>query len=536
MNKNLGWKLGVIVGTLLVFAYGIFGVPGGVSGGALLASMQKRINLGLDLRGGTHLILQVQVADAVNVDSDNAVEILKAGMRTTKINYADITKPDPVNHPEQVVIKGVPPESTSDLRTLVQDKLPEYNATSGANNTWTVAMLPSALDQLEKNAVTQAIETIRNRIDQLGVSEPIIEEHGLGAHQILVQLPGVDDPARIKDIMQSTAMLEIRQSLGGPYPSQDAALQDHGGVLPEDSVLMQGHSIPGSAEEAWYLVSRVPAVSGKDLRDAQASRDQNGQPSVSFTLTNEGGQRFYSFTSAHVNDSLAVVLDKKVQEVANIKEPIRDRGEISGGRMSEQAAKDLSMILRSGALPAGIKYLEERTVGPSLGKDSIDAGVRAASVGMAAVLIFMLIYYRAAGINADVALILNLIILLGFLGYTGATLTLPGIAGVILTVGMGVDSNVLIFERIREELRNGKTPPSAVEQGFGHAWITIVDTHVTTIVSAIILFLFGTGPVRGFAVTLSFGLFANLFTAVFVSRVIFDWVLSRKAVGEALSI
>ena len=536
MNKNLGWKLGVIVGTLLVFVYGIFGVPGGTSGSALLAAMQKRINLGLDLKGGTHLILQVQVADAVNVDSDNAVEILKSEMRKAKINYADVTKPDPANHPEQIVIKGVPPQSSSDLRTLVQDKLQEYDASSGANDTWTVLMRPSALDQLQKNAVTQAIETIRNRIDQLGVSEPIIEEHGLGSHQILVQLPGIDDPGRVKEIMQSTAMLEIRQSLGGPYPSQDAALQDHGGVLPEDSILMPGHSAPGSSEEAWYLVSRVPAVSGKDLRDAQASRDQNGQPSVSFTLTNEGGQRFYSFTSAHVNDSLAVVLDKKVQEVANIKEPIRDRGEISGGRMSDQQAKDLSMILRSGALPAGIKYLEERTVGPSLGADSIRAGVRAAAFGMAAVLIFMLIYYRAAGINADVALILNLIILLGFLGFTGATLTLPGLAGVILTVGMGVDSNVLIFERIREELRNGKTPPSAVEQGFGHAWITIVDTHVTTIVSAIILFLFGTGPVRGFAVTLSFGLFANLFTAVFVSRVIFDWVLSRKAVGEALSI
>jgi preprotein translocase subunit SecD len=299
---------------------------------------------------------------------------------------------------------------------------------------------------------------------------------------------------------------------------------------------MQGHSRPGSDEQAWYLVSRVPAVSGKDLRDAQPKRDENGQPSVGFTLTNEGGQRFYSFTSAHIGDSLAVVLDNKVQEVATIKGSIRDQGEISGGSMNDQQSKDLSMILRSGALPAGIKYLEERTVGPSLGSDSIRAGVRAAGVGMTAVLIFMLVYYRAAGINADVALILNLIILLGFLGYTGATLTLPGIAGVILTVGMGVDSNVLIFERIREELRNGKTPPSAVEQGFGHAWITIVDTHVTTIVSAIILFLFGTGPVRGFAVTLSFGLFANLFTAVFVSRVIFDWVLSRKRVGEALSI
>jgi preprotein translocase subunit SecD len=338
--------------------------------------------------------------------------------------------------------------------------------------------------------------------------------------------------------MQSTAMLEIKQSLGGPYPSEQAALQEKGGVLPADAMLLPGHSTPGVASEgqAWYLVSRISAVSGKDLRDAQPSRDPNGQPSVSFTLTGEGGQRFYNFTTAHVGDSLAVVLDGKVQEVANIKDPIRDRGEISGGSMNEQQSKDLSMILRSGALPAGIKYGEERTVGPSLGADSIRAGVRAAIFGMAAVLIFMLIYYRWAGVNADIALLLNLIILLGFMGYFGAVLTLPGIAGVILTVGMGVDSNVLIFERIREELRNGKTPPSAVDQGFSHAWITIVDTHVTTIVSAAILFLFGTGPVKGFAVTLTFGLLANLFTAVLVSRVIFDWVLTRKQRGEALSI
>ena len=256
---------------------------------------------------------------------------------------------------------------------------------------------------------------------------------------------------------------------------------------------------------------------------------------MTFNLTGEGGRRFGAFTGSHVGDNLAVVLDNKVQEVAVIKEQIHDTGVING-RFTEQEAKDLAMVLRSGALPAGIKYLEERTVGPSLGTDSIRAGVTAAVIGMLAVLIFMLVYYHAAGINADVALILNLIILLGFLGFSGATLTLPGIAGVILTVGMGVDSNVLIFERIREELRSGKTPPSAVEQGFSHAWITIVDTHVTTIVSAIILFIFGTGPVRGFAVTLSFGLFANLFTAVFVSRVIFDWILSRKERGEALSI
>ena len=538
MNKNLGWKLGLIAATLIVFLIGIFGIPKELSGKGLLASLEERIHLGLDLKGGTHLILQVQVNDAVNVESDNAVERLKADLRTRKINYTEISKPDPVNNPDKIVIKGVPPEASADLRSIVSDRLPEYQLTSGAENTWTLAMKPQALTELKNRAVSQAIETIRNRIDQLGVTEPIIQEHGLGQYQILVQLPGVDDPGRVKEIMQSTAMLEIRQSLGGPYASEQAALQEHGGVLPPDAVLMRGKSIgtrDSDSGETWYLISRASAVTGRDLRTADPSRDENGQPAVRFNLTGEGGRRFGAFTAAHVGDNLAVVLDNKVQEVAVIKEQIHDTGVING-RFSEQEAKDLAMILRSGALPAGIKYLEERTVGPSLGTDSIRAGVQAAVIGMLAVLIFMLVYYRGAGINADIALILNLIILLGFLGYSGATLTLPGIAGVILTVGMGVDSNVLIFERIREELRNGKTPPSAVEQGFSRAWVTIVDTHVTTIVSAFILFIFGTGPVRGFAVTLTFGLLANLFTAVFVSRMIFDWILSRKQRGEALSI
>jgi preprotein translocase subunit SecD len=542
MNKNLLWKVLFILGTMLFFLFGIFGIPKGLSGAALADALLDHIHLGLDLKGGTHLILQVHVNDAINVDAQNAIEVLKQQLKSRKIDFADITQTDPQNNPDHIVIKGVQPGARSDLLSIVQERLPEYEITGAPENSWNMVMKPSMVSDLKNKAVSQAIETIRNRIDALGVSEPTIQEHGLGQYQILVQLPGIDDPERVKDIMQSTAMLEIKQSLGGPYPSEQAALQDKGGVLPADAILLPGQAQPGSTEgQAWYLVSRVSAVSGKDLRDAQASTDQNGQPDVRFTLTGEGGQRFYTFTSSHVGDSLAVVLDNKVKEVANIKEPIRDQGEISGGRMSDQQAKDLSMILRSGALPASISYLEERTVGPSLGADSIRSGVRAAVIGMVAVLIFMLVYYRGAGVNADIALILNLIILLGFLGWStiagvNVALTLPGIAGVILTVGMGVDSNVLIFERIREELRNGKTPPSAVDQGFSHAWITIVDTHVTTIVSAAILFIFGTGPVKGFATTLTFGLLANLFTAVFVSRVIFDWILSRKQRGEALSI
>ena len=538
MNKNLRWKVIVIVVTLLVFLFGIFGLPKSWSGSGLVSAMTDRIHLGLDLKGGTHLILQVQVNDAVSADSDWVIECFKDDLCSCKIAYSDITKSDPAKYPDRIVIKGVPPDATTDLRNLINDRVPEYDATSGAENSWVLNMKPQQLTELKNRAVAQAIETIRNRVDKLGVSEPIIQEHGLGDYQILVQLPGVDDPARVKEIMQSTAMLEIRQAMnnGATFKDEQAALAAVNGVLPDNSVLMHGRNVGATGEDVVYIISRVSAVAGHDLREARVGRSsQTGMPEVNFFLTGEGGRRFSSFTSQHVGDYLAVVLDNKVMEVAVIKSEIGDSGVIEG-RFTDQQAKDLALILNSGALPAGIKYLEERTVGPSLGADSIRSGIQAAIIGMLAVLIFMLVYYHGAGVNADVALILNLIILLGFLGFSGATLTLPGIAGVILTVGMGVDSNVLIFERIREELRNGKTPPSAVDQGFAHAWITIVDTHVTTIVSAFILFIFGTGPVKGFAVTLTFGLLANLFTAVFVSRVIFDYVLSRKQRGEALSI
>ena len=537
MTKNLWIKALLILIVLLVFLYGIFGLPQKLSGEGLASAILERIHLGLDLKGGTHLILQVMVNDAVNADTDRAIERLKEDLRSRNISYSDIAKPDSVNRPEQVVLKGVPPESSSDLRSLVQVRLPEYNLTSQAENNWLLEMKPTVVADLKNRAVTQAIETIRNRVDQLGVTEPTIQEHGLGQYQILVQLPGVDDPARVKQIIQSTAMLEVRQAISGPYASEQEALQANGGMLPANAILLKGRSIgsTGETQEALYIVSRTAAVSGTDLRQAQPSRDENGRPDVTFILTGDGGRRFANFTGAHVGDKLAVVLDNKVMEVATIQEQIHDTGRITGS-FTEQATKDLAMVLNSGALPASIHYLEERTVGPSLGADSIREGVRAAIIGMAVVLAFMLVYYRGAGINADVGLILNLVILLGFLGFTGATLTLPGIAGVILTVGMGVDSNVLIFERIREEVRNGKTPFSAVDQGFHRAMLTIIDTHVTTIVSAAILFLFGSGPVKGFAVTLTFGLLANLFTSVFVSRVIFDAVLNRKGRGEALSI
>jgi preprotein translocase subunit SecD len=545
MQKNLLIKTLVIIGVLLIFLFGIFGIPSGFNGDALREAVLNHIHLGLDLKGGTHLILQVMVNEAVAADSDHAVETLKDQLAKSNISGADISKPDADNHPDRVLIQGLPLDAGGRLRDIVRENLPDYDITGGANNTWIVTMKPQALNDLEARTVDKSIEAIRRRVDALGVSEPTIQKNGMGNNQILVQLPGVDDPGRVREIIQSTARLELRESRGS-YASEQAALQAHSGILPPNMVLLHGKAETGDHGDVVYLVSRVPVASGTDIRDARAGQKANtNQPIVNFYLTASAGKKFAEFTELHRKDgadpsNLAIVLDNRVISAPSIESQISDTGYIEGN-FTEQYANDLAKLLQSGALPASLRYLTERTVGPSLGADSIRSGVKAAIAGMLAVLVFMLIYYRGAGINANVALIFNLIILLGFLGWMnvfgmGAVLTLPGIAGVILTVGMGVDSNVLIFERIREELRNNKAPAAAVDQGFSRAWTTILDTHVTTIVSALILIFVGSGPVSGFGLTLAFGLVANLFTAVFVSRVIFDAVLSRKQRGEALSI
>lgn len=526
MKKNLGLKTAIIVVTLLVFLYGIFGIPKGLSGESLKAALLQRIHLGLDLKGGTHLILQVVVKEAVNSETERAVGQLQDDLKSKNVLFAEISKP--ADQPEKIVIKGVSADQSSIVRELAGEQFTDYTLSSQDNDI-VLTLKPSTVRDIETKAVTQSIETIRSRVDTLGVSEPVIQEHGLGEHQILVQLPGVDDPARVRDIIQSTAMLEIKQSFG-EYGTEQEALSAAG----PDKIVLKGGA--GSRNpNSFYVVSRRSVVGGRDIRDASMSRDENGRPAVTFSMTRDAGTRFAAFTGANVGNMLAIVLDNKVREAANINEQIHDQVRITGS-FTEEAAKDLALVLRSGALPASIRYLEDRPVSASLGADSVRAGVTAAIVGLVAVMVFMFVYYRGAGVNANLSLILNLVVLLGFLGFSGAVLTLPGIAGVILTIGMGVDSNVLIFERIREELRHGKMPGTAVEQGFGRAWLTIIDTHVTTIVSALILFLFGSGPVRGFAITLAFGLLANLFTSVFVSRVIFDSILNRHQRGEALSI
>jgi len=539
MNKNLNKKIALIVAFLAICVYGIVGVPKGFTGKALGDSITQRIHLGLDLRGGAHLVLQVVVAEAVGAETDDAVQRVEQDLKTANLTFTQVYKPDPVKQPDVIKVEGTALASSGTVRSTLDDKfLTDYDLSGGgADNSWTLTMKPSIETALEQKTVDQAIETITDRVNALGVSEPVVSPYGLGKNEILVELPGISDLEQVKSIIQSTARLEIHAVVGGPYKDEQEAAAGTNGSIPPDEMMLHGSGTlaTGSGADEVFVLKRVPVVAGNQFRSADPGNDQNGRQAVHFTLTNDAGDKFYDYTSKNVGQSMAVVMEGRVKEVAVIQSAIRETGEIVGS-FTPTEVEVLSKMLRTGALPASLVPIEDRTVGASLGADSIRQGVTAAVVGVLVVMAFMLVYYKGSGINADLALFLNLVILLGFMGFSGATLTLPGIAGVILTIGMGVDSNVLIFERIREEMRAGKAAVAAVDQGFAHAWTTIFDTHVTTIVSAAILFLFGSGPVKGFAVTLTVGLAANLFTAVFVSRVIFDWHVGRLKQGEPVSI
>lgn len=538
MQKNLTTKTVIIVATILLCIYGIIGIP--KSKAELMSNLKENVRLGLDLRGGSHLILQVQVQDALKAEADQVVERLKDELNKANINYGGADRNDPTRIEDadsiQINIKGVDAQKTSAFRNLVNDHFPQWVLTPVNSTDYRMNLRPSELLQLKRDTVDRSIQTISNRINNLGLTEPVVQQHGRAdaEFEILVQLPGVDDPARVKEIIGTAAVLGIYEVKDGPFPSQDAAMAKSGGILPLNTKLVRS-SPRGDAGESWYLLARNPVISGNQLRNARAGQGDMGKWETSFTLSQDGGKRFGRYTEANINNRLAVVLDNQIISVATIQSRIEDQGRITN-LGSETEASNLAQFLKSGSLPAGIVYREERSVGPSLGADSIRDGLMAGVAGLAAVIFIMLIYYKRSGVNAVLALLLNTIILVACLSYFHAVLTLPGIAGVILTIGMAVDSNVLIFERIREELRAGKSVIAAVDAGFGKAWWTIVDTHVTTIVSCAFLFMFGTGPVRGFAITLVIGLFANVFTAVFVSKVIFDFELSRSRQVTALSI
>jgi preprotein translocase subunit SecD len=539
MKKNLNARTITIVVTILLCVYGIIGFP--TSKAALVQNFKDNIRLGLDLKGGTHMVLQVKVQDAVKADADQTIERLKEDLKKQNVAWSSIDRNEPQDIKDadkvEISVKGVPATMSTAFRTVATEHYPTYTLTAVNSTDYTMKLKPSDLVALERDTVTRSIDTIGNRIDQLGLAEKAVQQYGASGadFEILVQLPGVDDPARVKSLIGTAAVLEVTDVKDGPFPSRDAALAQHGGVLPLNTKLVRMMARGGAEGEQWYLVGKSPVVSGRDMRNARAGQDEYRKWETNFNLSPEGGKRFGRYTESNIGNRLAVVLDNTIVSVATIQSKIEDSGRITG-LSSEEESVDLSRYLRSGSLPAGVNYLEERSIGPSLGADSIKEGMYAGIAGLIAVVAVMLFYYKRSGVNAVLALLLNTVILLAAISYFHAVLTLPGIAGVILTIGMAVDSNVLIFERIREELRAGKGVIAAVDAGFDKAWWTIVDTHVTTVVSCAFLFLFGEGPVKGFAVTLVIGLVANVFTAVFVSRTIFGYELSGKRQMEALSI
>jgi len=543
MNPNLKWKALFILVVILSCVYGLFGLPTFPTSLAQLKdNLGHQIKLGLDLQGGTHLILQVQVQEAIAQETDQTVDRLTSQMRAKSIRYDEVRRVDDTH----VLVRNVPSDQLSIFRDLVSAQLGntwDMSAAAGESSGYTLTMRPSRIAEIQEQTMSQSLETIERRINALGLTEPTIQPHGRKDNEILVQLPGEGDPTRAKAVIQAGGQLELKLVEDpNPYPSQTAALAAKGGILPSGTELVPGRSesrstSPADTGENWYLLSRAAVVTGRDLRSAAENRNTNnpGQWQVNFSLSAEAARRFGPFTEQNTGRQMAIVLEHRVYSAPLIKSRIDDSGFIEGN-FSQESAHDLALILRAGALPASIKYLEERTVGPSLGADSIRHGVQASVFSLVVVMIFMFVYYRLSGGNAVLALILNLVILLAALAAFGAVLTLPGIAGVILTIGMGVDSNVLVFERIREELRNGKSPGSAVQAGFDKAFLTIIDTHVTTVVSAFFLFLFGTGPIRGFAITLTIGLIANVFTAIYVSKTIFQYHLAKMDRQAELSI
>lgn len=539
MKRNLRARAIVIGVVMLLAVLGLIGLPR--SWEQLKANVRRNVRLGLDLRGGSHLILQVRVHEAVKARADMTIESLRQELRRAGIDFASLERNDPqrVEEADSVVIhlRGVPSTRAGDLRSIVSQRFPGWILTAVNATDYRLTMRPTELLALKRETVERTIRTLERRINALGLTEPVIQQHGSSEteYEILVQLPGVDDPARVKQIMGTTAVLEISEVKDGPFSSRDQALAKYGGVLPLNTKLVPEMRRSGEAGETWWLVSRVPVITGEDLRMARPGRDEFGKWETDFTLGPDGARRFAQHTERNIGNRLAIILDNQVRSAPVIQSRIEDQGRITGAA-NEQDAADLALVLQSGSLPAGIDYLEERTIGPSLGSDSIRQGLSAGLLGLVLVALVMLVYYRRSGVNALVALLMNGLLTVAALSYFDAVWTLPGIAGFVLSLGMAVDSNILIFERIREELRSGKGVIAAVEAGFDRAFITIIDTHVVTVVSCAFLFMFGTGPVKGFAVTLVVGLVANVFTAVFVSRTIFNWVLFRQREAVSLSI
>ena len=538
MSKVPKWKAILILAVILLCVYGAIGIP--KSKAELVANWNHNIRLGLDLKGGTLLVLEVKLQDAFKAEAATTVERLKETMGKNGIGGQPMLGFEPENLQDaekvEVLVKGVPVDKTSAFRSMISDEYASWVLTPVSSADYRMTIKPTEALALKKETLTRTMSTMENRINGMGLEESSVQQRqGVGNEsEILVSLPGMDDPDRVKSILSTAAVLELYEVKGGPYRSQQELLASNNGILPLGTKPMPSMKKVSDQESGWYLVSRVPVITGRDLRDARPQQDELGKWETRFVIAQDSKNRFGRFTEANIGQRLAIALDGQIKSAPVINARIEDQGVIEG-LSGQQESEDLSLVLKAGSLPAGIRQLQESTVGPSLGADSIRSGLLSGLVGLVVVLCIMLAYYARSGINATVALVLNAVILIGVLAYFKAVLTLPGIAGVILLIGMAVDSNVLIFERIREEVRAGKALFAAVDAGFDKAFLTIIDTHVTTIVSCAFLFMFGTPAVRGFAVTLVIGLVANVFTSVFVSRYLFDLEYSGSA-RPALSI
>jgi protein-export membrane protein SecD/preprotein translocase SecF subunit len=493
----------------------------------MLYPINKSLKLGLDLNGGVQLVLRVKTEDALRLQTQAAAARVRTALTESQVAFSAVD----VTGPTEFRVLGAGDERA--LERAAGEAAPGYERTP-ADGTYAFRLPPPAASALRDDIVEQAVRTIDRRANDLGVSESVTARYTM-ADQILVQLPGVSDVERAKAIIKSTAQLRLTLVDKGPFATREAALLAYNNALPPDLEILPGKADRGeSAIARVYVVQRAPAITGTDLRSARHALDEFNRPAVGFTLKPDAARRFGEITGHNINRLLATVLDNRVMSVATIQSRIEDQGQIAGVSRDEMIEQVIN--LNSGALPADLEYVEERTVGASLGAASIRAGVLASLGGLGLVLLFMLAYYRRAGVNALVSVLLNLLVLLAIMAYLPVPLTLPGIAGLILTIGMGVDSNVLIFERIKEELAGARGARAAVKAAFTRVWLTIVDTHVTSLIAAAVLFQFGTTPIRGFATTLAIGLLANVFTAVFVSRTLFEVALRRSPASEPLRV
>jgi len=526
MNKGLLWR-GLLIGALAALA------------AWRVWPLRENVNLGLDLQGGIHLVLRVETQDAIRAETEKDMEVLRREAEDEGVSGVVTRQLDDT----RFEVAGFAPERLEALEKVARDWLGGGWEWSREAGKLVFEMRAVNEKSLRDGAINQALQTIRNRVDQFGVAEPLIARQGIDSERIVVQLPGVDDPERVKRLIKNTAFLEFRLAefpwSGYGVGSREEILEHYGGALPPEIEILPSEERDRATGKllstSYYALQKRRVITGRDLRSASPSQGQLGQPVVQFMLAAEGAKIFADATGSNIGRALAIVLDGKVVSAPTINSRISDSGIIEGNFTSEEVL-DLVTTLRSGALPAALTYLEDRTVGPSLGHDSIRSGMRAGLYGAILVVLFMLVVYRLAGVNSLVALALNVLLLFGALAYFGATLTLPGIAGIALTIGMAVDASVLVFERIKEELRAGKSPRSAVDAGFGNALSSILDANITTLIAALFLFQFGTGPVRGFAVTLSIGIFGTLFCGVFVSRWLFDIFYVNRPRTERISI